>query len=364
VIACGPDDAAPALAHAVRALAHAAGWPLLAEPTSGARSSEPPCLAHSDLLLRDARFAAAHRPDVVLRIGRTPTSKAQRLWLESAPPRDLVLVDPDRSWNDASALATLWIECEPEALCRAVCERLSTSPPRTSGWLESFVAADGAAERAIRDVLAADDRLLAARVVGELAAGLPADGWLYVSNSMAVRDVDQFWPGEEPPRRVLSSRGASGIDGITSSALGAAAATGRPLALLTGDIAFLHDVGGLLAAKRYGLCATIVVLNDDGGAIFSYLPIAQHGDAVDFEQLFRTPHGVDLAAAAALAGAAHERVANVEAFRSALAASFATPGLHVIEVTVDPEANFAQHRTVETAVKNALSSLDFTAQAD
>jgi 2-succinyl-5-enolpyruvyl-6-hydroxy-3-cyclohexene-1-carboxylate synthase len=363
LIACGPHDEDDELAGAVRELARLAGWPLLAEPTSGARCGEGPVFGRSDLFLRDERFAAAHRPEVVVRIGRSPTSKAQRLWLEAAPPDELVLVDPDRAWNDAGALASRWLEADPLQLCRAACDRLSGSSPRRGAWLERFEAAERAVDEAIAELLDGDKRLLAPRAVRELAAGLPDDAWLYVSNSMAVRDIDAFWPVEraELTRRVLSSRGASGIDGVTSSALGAAAASGRHGVLLTGDVAFLHDVGGLLAARRYELPITIVVLDDDGGGIFSYLPIAAHGDAAHFEALFRTPHGVDLATAAGL-GSAHfarlDAADGVDAFRSALAESFHRGGLSVLAVTLDAEANLAQHRAIEAAVAQRLAALE------
>lgn len=361
VIACGPNDAPEDLAAAVLELARVSGWPVLAEPTSGTRVGEGPVLARSDLFLRDERFCAAHCPEVVVRIGRSPTSKSQRRWLEERPPRELVLVDPDRVWNDPGALTTRWLEAEPASLCRAVAARLAGPPPRQSRWLEDFLAAEQAAEVAIGGLLDADKTLLAPRVVGEVAAALPPEAWLYVSNSMAVRDVDAFWPCESRPRRVLSSRGASGIDGVTSSALGAAAASGRHGVLLTGDLSFLHDVGGLLAARRHALSATIVVLDDDGGGIFSHLPIAAHGEAVRFEALFRTPHGVDLRAAAELAGAHYARVDGVDALRSSLATSFQRGGLTIVAVSIDAAANLAQHREIDAAVRAQLARLELDA---
>ncbi|MEE3332085.1 MAG: 2-succinyl-5-enolpyruvyl-6-hydroxy-3-cyclohexene-1-carboxylic-acid synthase [Myxococcota bacterium] len=372
IIACGPgDDADPAFCEAVAAFSEVSGWPLLAEPTSGLRgegatalSAGAAVIAHSELFLRDAVFARSHTPDVVVRIGRSPTSKAQRLWLEASPPPEFLLVDPDRCWNDAGTLATRWTSCEPASLCSAVVERLRALPPENRGsspWLADFLEADRAAQRSIESVVTKSDRLLSAEVVRELAAGMAADAdaWLYVSNSMAVRDVDSFWPVESSPRRVLSSRGASGIDGVTSSALGAAVASGRRVCLLTGDLAFLHDVGGLLAARSLPLRATILVVNDDGGGIFSYLPVAAHGEAVEFERLFRTPTGVDLSHAAALVGARWFRVDPAEgapALRSALRESFACDGLSIVEVPVDRDANVAQHRAIDEALRAELEA--------
>jgi 2-succinyl-5-enolpyruvyl-6-hydroxy-3-cyclohexene-1-carboxylate synthase len=363
VVACGPNDEREGLAGAVAELARAAGWPLLAEPTSGLRCGPHVAggavLGASDLFLRDARFAGGHRPEAVLRIGRAPTSKAQRLWLEAAPPEALWLVDPDQAWHDESALATRWIVADAQQLCRGAAEALRGMPPRAGDWLRDFEAVEAAATRAAAKQVDDDGRLLQPRAVRELAAALPPDAWLYVSNSMPVRDVDAFWPVSRAPLRVLSSRGASGIDGVTSAALGAAAVTDARLCLLTGDLAFLHDVGGLLAARRHSLRATLVVLDDDGGGIFSFLPIAAHGEGVDFEALFRTPHGVDLAHAAALAGARYHRVGSWPEYRDALAAGFSHDGLSIVHVPVDRDANVAQHRAVDAAVARELEGVGF-----
>lgn len=359
VIACGPNDEETGLGEAVARLAELSGWPVLAEPTSGTRGGSGPVLARSELMLRDPRFASVHRPEVVVRIGRSPTSKSQRLWLETGLPGELLLVDPDRAWNDPSGLATHWLEAEPAALCQAVCERLGRPPRRKGGWLRDFVAADAAASAAIRDVIEGDDALLAPGLVSELAGLLPPDAWLYVSNSMAVRDVDAFWPVESQPRRILSNRGASGIDGITSSALGAAAVSPGPLVLLTGDLAFLHDLSGLLAANHHAIAATVVVLDDDGGGIFSHLPIAAHGEAVDFDALFRTPQGVDLGAVSRSFGAHYARVEDAHSFRSAFSESVGRPGLSVVAVAIDAAANLEQHRAIDRAVAVRLAELVF-----
>jgi len=265
-----------------------------------------------------------------------------------------VLVDPDRAWNDAGALATRWLDADPAALCRAVSREVGAGLERQSGWLADFCEADRAAGVAIAAELDGDKRLLAATVVRELADAMPSEGWLYVSNSMAVRDVDAFWPVEPEPRRVLSNRGASGIDGVTSSALGACAASGQHGVLLTGDVALLHDVGGLVAARSEALSLTVVVLDDDGGAIFSYLPIAAHGEQVGFDRLFRTAHGVDLRAAADLAAGYYDRVDDVDGFRTALSRSFERGGLTILAVAIDPAANLQQHRALEAAVRAAV----------
>jgi 2-succinyl-5-enolpyruvyl-6-hydroxy-3-cyclohexene-1-carboxylate synthase len=192
--------------------------------------------------------------------------------------------------------------------------------------------------------------LLAPQVVAVLAGALPDGATLFVSNSMAVRDLDAFLPVSTRRIRVLANRGANGIDGIVSSALGAAAAASGPLFLLSGDLAFLHDAGGLFAAHQHGIRATLVVMNDDGGGIFSLLPIAAHGEDVDFERLFTVPHGIDLAAVAGAYGLQHQRVTTGLELSQALEHSQASAGTQVVEVAVDRGENLALCREIHQEI--------------
>jgi 2-succinyl-5-enolpyruvyl-6-hydroxy-3-cyclohexene-1-carboxylate synthase len=366
-VVCGPLDAAPAEAAAIARLAAALGWPLLAEPTSQLRRgahvavSAGAATAHSaalvagaDLFLRDADSAARLAPEAVLRFGDSPTSRPLRSWIERHRPRELVLVDPDAAWHDPGHLASRVVRAEPGPLCEALCARLPLPSGLPSAWRTAFEEAERRTQATLAAALAADPALLAARAVRELAAALPPGATLYVSNSLAVRDLDAFLPPAAEPLRVLCNRGVNGIDGMISSALGAAAAGEGPLALLTGDLAFLHDAGGLLAGRRHGLRASIVVLDDDGGGIFSLLPVAAYGDAVGFEEHFRTPHGLDLGAVSRAYGAAFSRVSSAAELRGALEKSWAHPGVSVIAVPLDRDRNIAQHRALYAAVEQAV----------
>ena len=194
------------------------------------------------------------------------------------------------------------------------------------------------------------------RIVQEIAGALPEPALLYTSNSMPVRELDAFLPLSGRGLRILSNRGANGIDGMVSSALGAAAADTAPVVLLTGDLAFLHDLGGLAALRRHRLRAIFVVLNNDGGGIFSRLPIAAWGESVAFDEHFRTPHGLDLSLVAALFGASFARVTNVDALRAAVSDAFANDGASVIEVPLDPDASLLHRRAIESAVDRALAT--------
>jgi 2-succinyl-5-enolpyruvyl-6-hydroxy-3-cyclohexene-1-carboxylate synthase len=201
-------------------------------------------------------------------------------------------------------------------------------------------------------VLAAIDEPFEGKVFSQLADLLPDGSTLWAGSSMPVRDLDTFFPSTDRGLRILSNRGANGIDGVVSSALGAAAAGGRPLLLAIGDLSFYHDMNGLLAARLHAIDATIVLLNNDGGGIFSFLPQASHGR--HFEPLFGTPHGLDFRPAVEMYGGHFERVESWPAFGAAVRAALWAPGLKVIELPTERARNVELHRLVWPAVARAL----------
>jgi 2-succinyl-5-enolpyruvyl-6-hydroxy-3-cyclohexene-1-carboxylate synthase len=362
VIACGPCDGDPALPDAAARLGRAAGWPVLAESTSqvrcGPHTRAAPILGCFDAFLRDREFALEHPPDLVLRIGAPLTSKSFHRWLDLHPSSRLAMLDPDRTWSDPQHRASEVIEADPALLCDRLERRLrGRSPtPRGARWLTDWSVAEKRARRVVEDRAGIRGALLAPQVVAVLAEALPEGATLFVSNSMAVRDLDAFLPVSTRRLRVLAHRGANGIDGIVSSALGAAAALGGPLVLMSGDLAFLHDAGGLFAAHQHRISATLVVVNDDGGGIFSLLPIAAHGESVDFERLFTVSHGLDLAAVAGAYGLRHRRVTTALEFSGALARSLASAGTQVIEVAVDRRENLALRREIHQQICRSLGT--------
>jgi 2-succinyl-5-enolpyruvyl-6-hydroxy-3-cyclohexene-1-carboxylate synthase len=217
------------------------------------------------------------------------------------------------------------------------------------GWLDSWRAADDRASEAIAAALG--DELSEPLVAARLGEWLPREATLFVASSMPIRDVELFFGAAEDLPRVLSNRGANGIDGTVSSAFGAAAAAEGPVVLLIGDVALAHDIGGLLAARRLQLPLTIVLLNNDGGGIFHFLPVASQKDA--FEEHVATPHGLDFAHAAALYGAAYQHAGTVDQLRSAVTQSItAATTTTIIEVRTDREQNLSLHRRIAEAVSS------------
>jgi len=359
LIVCGPMDPTPDAAGAIAELARWTGWPIFADPTSqlrrGPHVTNAPILGHADLLLRDEGFAAAQVPECVVRIGGSPVSKAYRLWLEGQRPEHLVLVDSGGEWSEPSHMASAVLRVDFGELCRSWSQALADRPgsERASGWTETWLAADARVAAALSEALTDELELRAPRAVRELCHALPDGACLYVSNSMAVRYLDAFLPVSPRPLRVLSNRGANGIDGTVSSALGAAVAGVEPTVLLTGDLAFLHDLGGLLAARRYAIDLTIVVLNDDGGGIFSYLPIAGFGEEVGFEELFETPQGLDLSRLVPGFDLQFERATSWEHLRATVKEATAFGGCWVIEVPIDRGANTVHFRSLVALASRA-----------
>ncbi|MBW2691460.1 MAG: 2-succinyl-5-enolpyruvyl-6-hydroxy-3-cyclohexene-1-carboxylic-acid synthase [Deltaproteobacteria bacterium] len=366
VIACGPMDAEPELCAAIADLAATLGWPILADPTSqlrsGAHNPGAPVLGNSDLFLRGEQVTRTLEPQVVLRFGATPTSKSQRLWLEGCRPEHLILVDPEAAWNDPSHLASEILRVDPLALCDALNRCVSRSRGE-SPWLQKALCAERCAVDIVESLIDDEAELFEPRAIRELAEALPDAAILYVSNSMPVRDLDAFLPVSNRPLRVLANRGANGIDGMLSSALGAAASQSQPVVLLTGDLALLHDVGALQAAQRHSLNLSVIVFDNDGGGIFSYLPVADRADPEVFETYFRTPHGANLGDIVGGFGSGFERVSSWEHFRAAFKSALATPGVSVVEVPVDRDRSVAHHREIEHRVSEALARQNGDSQA-
>jgi 2-succinyl-5-enolpyruvyl-6-hydroxy-3-cyclohexene-1-carboxylate synthase len=333
------EGKSPGLGEEVARFAERLGYPLLADPLSGARHSEA-AIARYDLLLRDPSFTAEVVPELVIRVGDLPTSKPLRTWLASLTETEQLALDPRAARHDPASVVTERQRGDPVAALRAG-ERNGPADP---AWLQRWREADDAAGEAI--VSALGDELSEPVVAASLSAWLGTDATLFVASSMPIRDVELFFGARARGPRVLANRGANGIDGTVSSAFGAAAvAGGAPVVLLIGDVALLHDVGGLLAARRLGLALTIVLINNDGGGIFHFLPVSGEADA--FERHVATPHGLEFEHAAALYGCGYERAVTKDELRGALQRAIERqPGTTIVEVRTDRVENLALHRRI------------------
>lgn len=300
-------------------LGESLGWPVLAGPLSGARQGDA-AIAHYDLALRSEMPA----PGAVLRVGEIPASKALRAWLADLRCPQAMAVDSGR-WPDPNG------DCQARFTGPAPAGLPRAAP---DGWLESWRAEDARLAALIGDELGDE---LSEPNVARVAASVA--GTLVVAASMPIRDVETFAP--LTATRIVSNRGANGIDGTIATAYGVAA-SGEQTTLLIGDVAFAHDLGSLLTGTRHDISLTIVLVDNGGGGIFDFLPVSGIGPA--YEEHVATAPGLDVAAAAAAFGAAHEAITSLAQLREKLAAGHA--GTRVLHVVTDRAENLTLHRRI------------------
>ncbi|AUG47313.1 2-succinyl-5-enolpyruvyl-6-hydroxy-3-cyclohexene-1-carboxylic-acid synthase [Haloarcula taiwanensis] len=352
LIVAGPADQGLGAASLER-LASATGFPVLADPLSDLRFGphvdrlDVPVCGGYDGYLGSGGVEEWGDPDVVVRFGASPTSKPLRHYLRDADCRQFV-VDPSGGWPEAEFTATDLLVADSDATADA----LAAEPlgGGSESWRERFAGAERVHWAAVDETVA--ETYWEGGVLADVAALAPDPATLFVSNSMPVRDVDRFGRPRDADLTVLGNRGASGIDGITSTALGAGSATADPLVLVTGDLAYYHDMNGLLALGRCGVDATVVLVNNDGGGIFHMLPIEDHPT---FEDQFRTPHGLDFEPTEALYSLEFERVADRRAFRERFGESVRSDGTQVIEVQFDAGDSHAVRDRLAEQVAEALA---------
>ena len=392
LIVAGPVTDPEVLAPAIGDLALATGFPVLGDPLSGVRFSEHGAehsVAVYDLFLRglfpkdasppqeasrDAKLREVLRPDIVCRIGGTPTSASLLAFLGGLGDVPQVRITAGLRGKDHLGVTSLDIRSEVASFVRAVTEALSalravtktSSTPNTlPTWRAQWTEIDQAARQAVCAFRASDGREpFEGDVLAAVVAGVPVGTTLFVSNSMPVRDLDAFGGGGKP-LRVYGNRGASGIDGIVSTVAGIAAASDRPspLVAVVGDVAFYHDMNGLLGVAQHRLDIVFVVINNDGGGIFHMLPIREHEP--EFTQYFATPHGLDFRHAAELYGIAYRRVdpptgaANSfgDVLGDMLEEVLASTGPRILEVRSDRDQNRRGRDAVVEAVRQAVRAL-------
>lgn len=366
----------PELREPLAHLARASGFPILAEPTSQMRlgpHDRSYVVTTYDTLLRDEHWARNVVPELVLRFGEVPTSKPLRAWL-AASGADQIVVDPTGGWNEPTGRAAAILRVDPTECASGWAARLERSsegrageggtrrplPSQTAGRFvqgpprpapEAWLEAEATALGAIRDELEGTEGITEPAL--HLALGKAhRDGELvYTASSMPIRDQETFLGPGDADVLLLSNRGANGIDGLVSSGIGAAHASGRPTTIVTGELGFLHDIGSLAALRDVPTPVRIVVIDNGGGGIFHFLPQQSALDADEFEALFGTPRAVSVERAATLFDLPYLRLESLSDLSGALAA-----GTGLIEVRTDRHANVAAHRRVTDRVLAALSS--------
>ena len=350
LIVAGPADPPGLTAESVTAFSHATGFPILADPLSGLRfgghTRAAPVIGGYDAYVNTSVTESWPDPEIIVRLGGSPTSKPLRKYLAATDARQLV-VDPAGEWREAEFTATDLVVADPDRLCGHLSQMVRNGG--SADWRNRWVTADSAHSEA---VVERHDTLYEGGVLADVVDGLPDPATLVVSNSMPIRDLDRFGEPDTKSVTAIGNRGASGIDGIVSTALGAAHGTTDDVTLVIGDLAYYHDMNGLLALQRAEVDATIVLLNNDGGGIFHMLPIENFEPP--FTSQFKTPHGMDFEPTGELYGFEYLRVEGRAAFREAYTEAVAADGSHVIEVETDAEASHAVRDEVQAATVERL----------
>jgi 2-succinyl-5-enolpyruvyl-6-hydroxy-3-cyclohexene-1-carboxylate synthase len=353
-IICGPQDD-PEFPASISTLASKLGFPILADPLSQVR-----CGTHDrknvidfyDAFLRSGKVVQELRPEVVLRFGATPTSKALLSYIAQQHDVHQISVH-EGDWQDLDHLTTEMFQTDPNQFTKDLAQTII--PTKSQEWLELWSAVAERSHVTIADQLKGVEEIFEGKVFSELAALLPSKATLFAGNSMPVRDLDAFYPTSSQEIRFLGNRGASGIDGVLSASLGTAAVTQNPFVTVLGDLSFHHDMNGLLAAKQFKLNASIIVLNNNGGGIFSFLPQRRHPEY--FEKYFATPHGLTFESTASLYQLGYNKVTSWTEFRKVVAGNLSSSETNIVELITDRDRNVELHHRLSSAVAKAAEQV-------
>lgn len=350
LIVCGPQTDSN-FAKAVVQFATAWGLPILADPLSQLRTGKHDkdvVIEGYDAILRNETIRQHLEPDYIIRFGAMPVSKPYLFYVKEHGDVPQFIVEQEAGYREPAGNRSEFIYADPIELCTKLAAKKNTSGER---WLRTWQSMN---ETAKSYLLKQDDNLTEGSAVRVLAETIPESGNIYVGNSMAVRDLDTFFATTSKPVNIMANRGANGIDGMVSSGLGAAT-SGEPTVLLLGDLSFFHDSNGLLAAKQYHINITILLINNDGGGIFSFLP--QKNDEQHFEALFGTPMNVDFRHIIEMYGGTYAHPSTCNELNGALEEGYQHDGLSVIEVKTDRTENMAWHREKWEAITNDLLNI-------
>ena len=350
LIVAGPADPPGITAESVTALSHATGFPILADPLSGLRfgghTRVAPVIGGYDAYVDTAVTESWPDPEVVVRLGASPTSKPLRKYLAGTDAQQFV-VDPAGEWREAEFTASELVVADPDRLCGQLSQVVRSGG--SAAWRDRWTDAEAAHRETLNR---RGEMLFEGGVLADVVAGLPDPATLVVSNSMPVRDLDRFGAPSTTSVTTVGNRGASGIDGVVSTALGAAHGTTDHLTLVVGDLAYYHDMNGLAAIGRADVDVTIVLINNDGGGIFHMLPIESFEPP--FTRQFKTPHGIEFEPTGELYGLDYQRVDERAAFREAYSKAVSAGGSSVIEVRTDAESSHAVREELQAETVDRL----------
>jgi len=353
IIVCGQIEE-DGFIEAVTAFAEKCQLPILADPLSQLRSgghSGSSIIDTYDGILRNEQAKNRLKPDLIIRFGSMPVSKALTIFLKENHSARQLVIDGGIGWRDPGLVSTEMIYCQETLFCHEMNARLKAKQP--TGYSQKWQQLNTLTKELIQTIDEAEE-LNEGKLFYQLSELLPEEAAIFVGNSMPIRDLDSFYHFNEKRMKVVANRGANGIDGTVSTALGVGTIY-QPMYLILGDLTFFHDLNGLVAAKLQQVNITILLINNNGGGIFSFLPQASHPK--HFELLFGTPLDLDFRKAVEMYGGQFTSISNWEQFSQVLLQDRNKEGLRVIEIVTNREENAEEHRKLWKFVSREIDSL-------
>ncbi len=355
VIICG-EQVSEEFSEYITKVASLFGFPILADPLSQLRSgshSKEYIIDCYDTFLRNQEFTKTYQPDIIIRFGAMPISKALLQYVKANEGCKQIVIDSDGGWREPTLSASEMVYCDEVEFCKGMLALGQNKDIAKTNWTNDWILINEITKSELMSIQ--NEEILAeGKVIVELKRLLSTNSTLFIGNSMPIRDVDSFFTNTEKALKIMANRGANGIDGTISTALGVSASSSNRLVLVIGDLTFFHDLNGLLAAKQYSIPITIVLINNNGGGIFSFLPQAK--EEKHFETLFGTPLDLDFEHVVKMYGGNFTRINTWESFARALLLADEKQGISVIEVPSVREENVTIHRTLWNRVSQEISN--------
>ncbi|MBE4908408.1 2-succinyl-5-enolpyruvyl-6-hydroxy-3-cyclohexene-1-carboxylic-acid synthase [Bacillus luteolus] len=355
VIICG-EQVSEEFSEYITKVASLFGFPILADPLSQLRSgshSKEYIIDCYDTFLRNQDFTKTYQPDIIIRFGAMPISKALLQYVKANEGCKQIVIDSDGGWREPTLSASEMVYCDEIKFCEAMLALGQNKDIAKTNWTNDWILINEITMSELMSIQK-EEVLAEGKVIVELKRLLPTNSTLFIGNSMPIRDVDSFFTNTEKALKIMANRGANGIDGTISTALGVSASSSDRLVLVIGDLTFFHDLNGLLAAKKYSIPITIVLINNNGGGIFSFLPQAK--EEKHFETLFGTPLDLDFEHVVKMYGGNFTRINTWESFEMELLLADEKQGISVIEVPSVREENVTIHRTLWNRVSQEISN--------
>lgn len=329
-------------------------YPILADPLSNLRTGshdKSSVIECYDAFMKDDYITEKLKPEVVIRFGAMPISKPLFQFLKRTADIYQIVVDRQGGWREPTLMASEMIECDETWLCRQISKTAEIQ--NDAQWMEAWRNVNETARELLASAEDHGGELFEGNIYRELQHAIPSQCHVIAGNSMPIRDLDNYFLNTEKNITVFANRGANGIDGVVSTALGiSSAAADQPTFLVIGDLSFYHDMNGLLAAKMHKLNLTIILVNNDGGGIFSFLP--QSKEEKHFETLFGTPSGLHFKHAADMYDGSYTSPANWHDFRSSVTSAISKKGLNIIEIRTNRHTRVKIHRDLMNRVSQEI----------